>query len=216
MIEAIAFDWGGIFTRGTFDSHAVENLARVSKLDEQVVAETYYPLMVPFERGEFDLGSFIGRFAASTGSGVDEDLLAATFLKSGRERTEMFDILDVIPASYLVGMLSNNVPALCDRVRNDFRMQRIEKFVFSNEIGIRKPDAAAFHALSAALGKPAQVTLFIDDNADNISAARELGFQALHLTTMDAFQRDWQALLPDVPLPDLSSRPAEPEPVQAL
>lgn len=201
MIEAIVFDWGGIFTRGTFDSHAVENLTRVSKLDGQAVAETYYPLMVPFERGEFDLGSFIGRFAELTGSNVDEDVLAATFLKSGRERTEMFDILDAIPASYLVGMLSNNVPALCDRVRNDVRMQRIEKFVFSNEIGIRKPDAAAFHALCEALGKPAQVTLFIDDNADNISAARELGFQAIHLTTMDAFHQSWQELLPDVPLP---------------
>jgi putative hydrolase of the HAD superfamily len=158
--------------------------------------------MVDFEKGGFDLGGFIARFSAQTGTGADEDLLASTFLGSGRERSEMFGILDAVPAHYLVGMLSNNVPALCDRVRNDPRMQRIEKFVFSNEIGIRKPAAEAYHALSAALGKEPRVTLFIDDNAENISKARELGFQAIHLDSMETFQREWQELLPDVPLPE--------------
>jgi putative hydrolase of the HAD superfamily len=201
MIEAIAFDWGGIFTRGTFDSDAVRNLTRVTGLAQETIEGVYFPLMVEFEKGAFDLGGFISRFSEQTGSSVDEDLLASTFLGSGLERTEMFDILDAIPEQYLVGMLSNNVPALCDRVRSDLRMQRITKFVFSNEIGIRKPDSAAFHALSEALAVAPEVTVFIDDNADNISRARELGFKAIHLDSMENFYRQWQELLPDIPLP---------------
>lgn len=204
MIEAIAFDWGGIFTRGTFDSDAVRNLARTTGLDESVVAATYYPLMVDFEQGAFDLGGFITRFCTGTTCTTDADLLASAFLKSGVERPEMFEILAAIPDEYLVGMLSNNVPALCDRVRFDSRMKRIEKFVFSNEIGIRKPDEAAFHALSAALGKEPGVTLFIDDNADNITVAGQLGFRTIHLSDMNEFQRSWQQQLPGIPLPSVS------------
>ena len=203
MIRAIAFDWGGVFTEGTFDSQAVRNLAAKAGVDPQLVHQVYFPLMAEFEIGAFDIGGFIDRFVERTGSRTDEEQLASTFLGSVRERSFMYDVLAAIPADYRVGMLSNNVPALCDRVRDDSRMQRIEKFVFSNEIGVRKPDPAAFAALLAALGTEAGETVFIDDNQDNITAARQLGFQAILIDTVEHFASQWQELLPDVPLPAL-------------
>lgn len=203
MIRAIAFDWGGVFTEGTFDSQAVKNLSAKAGVDPQLVHDVYFPLMVEFEKGAFDIGGFIDRFVERTGSRTDEEQLASTFLGSVRERRVMYDVLAAIPANYRVGMLSNNVPALCDRVRDDSRMQRIEKFVFSNEIGVRKPDPAAFDALLAALGTEAAETVFIDDNQANITAARELGFQAILIDTVEHFASQWRELLPDVPLPAL-------------
>jgi FMN phosphatase YigB (HAD superfamily) len=62
-------------------------------------------------------------------------------------------------------MLSNNVPVLCDRVRDDPRTARIERFVFSNEIGVRKPDPAAFMALAEALQLAPHEIVFVDDAA---------------------------------------------------
>lgn len=200
MIRGIAFDWGGIFTEGTFDSDAVRNLTRVAGTDEQLVHAAYFPLMEEFEVGAFDLGSFIDRFVERTGSRADEDLLAGTFLGSGIPRTEMYGILAGIPDTYRVGMLSNNVPALCDRVRDDLRMERIEKFVFSNEIGVRKPDPAAFAALENAMGLRPEETVFIDDSAANIQAARELGFRGILLDSMASFTEQWNELLPELKL----------------
>lgn len=202
MIRAIAFDWGGIFTEGTFDSDAVGNLADIAGVERELVHQVYFPLMVDFEVGAFDLGGFVDRFVEQTGTRADEELIASTFLNSGIERSHMFDILAAIPAGYTVGMLSNNVPALCDRVRNDRRMERIERFVFSNEIGVRKPDPAAYAALQAALGLEPHETVFIDDNADNIAAAREFGFRGILLDSMEHFERQWSELLPEVPLPE--------------
>ena len=202
MIRAIAFDWGGIFTVGTFDSDAVQNLAAIAGVEPEAVHRAYFPLLAEFETGAFDLAGFTDRFLEQTGSSADRELIATTFLNSGRERTEMFAILASIPDAYRVGMLSNNVASLCDTVRDDPRMARIEKFVFSNEIGIRKPDAGAFHALSAALELPPAETVFIDDNADNIAAARELGYRAILLDTMEHFRAQWQELLPGLPLPE--------------
>ncbi len=205
MIRGIAFDWGGIFTEGTFDSDAVRNLRTVAGVDPERVEAAYFPLLEEFEIGAFDLGGFVDRFKAQTGSRTDEELLAATFLKSGIERKQMFAILASIPDTYRVGMLSNNVPVLCDRVRSDRRMERIENFVFSNEIGVRKPDPAAFAALTSAMDMPAQELVFIDDNAANIQAARELGFSAILLDNMDSFAHQWQELLPGLPLPSRDS-----------
>lgn len=197
-LEAIAFDWGGIFTEGTFDSSAVANLAELLGTDVETVSATYVPLMEEFEVGAFDLDGFTERFRDRSGFEIDPHTFQTTFLGSVRERTAMFSILGAIPPAYTVGMLSNNVPTLCDRVRDDGRMARTEHFVFSNEIGVRKPDARAFAALTEALGIPAEATVFIDDNAANIAACEELGFTGILLDDFEGFLARWRALFPEI------------------
>ncbi len=199
MIRAIAFDWGGVFTEGTFDQSAIVALAERMGIEPTSIERPYLDLMAEFETGAFDLAGFHARFVEATGTELDEPTFAETFLGAVRERTAMFAVLGAIPADYTVGMLSNNVPVLCDRVRDDARMQRIERFVFSNEIGVRKPDPEAFAALTDALDVPPQATVFIDDAERNIVAARALGYAAIHLVELDAFLAEWRALLPDVP-----------------
>ncbi len=199
-IGAIAFDWGGVFTEGTFDSSAVRNLAALFGVSEAEVGEHYYPLMSELERGAFDLHAFYQHFCERSGLHAPEAHFRETFLGAVHERPVMFELVQRIPERYRVGMLSNNVPVLCELVRNDPRLRRIERFVFSNEIGVRKPDEAAFRALSEALGVPPQATVFVDDNPDNIAAARALGYHALLLDNLTAFQEAWQALLPAIPL----------------
>jgi len=199
MIRAIAFDWGGVFTEGTFDASAIEALAERSGHEPARIEGPYLELMAAFETGAFDLSEFHRRFVEATGVTLDAATFTDTFLGAVRERKAMFAVLGAIPAGYTVGMLSNNVPELCDRVRGDPRMQRIERFVFSNEIGVRKPDPAAFAALTVALGVPPEATVFVDDAERNVRAARELGFEAIHLTDLRGFLADWRALLPNVP-----------------
>lgn len=203
-IRAIAFDWGGIFTEGTFDSSATRNLAKLYGVSEERVAATYYPLMARFEVGDFGFDEFYREFGSRSGLEADAQAFRDTFLGSIKERELMFELLAAIPESYTVGILSNNVPVLCDKVRNDSRMKRIEHFVFSNEIKVRKPDPAAFAALSEALELPPANTVFIDDSKDNIAACRELGYQGLLLESIESFVADWQTLLPDIPVPAVS------------
>ena len=198
MIRAIAFDWGGIFTEGTFDSSAVRNLAELADTSVDEIGATYFPLMEEFEVGAFDLEGFVARFREASGLDIDEDAFRTTFLGSVRERTAMFAVLGSIPPAYTVGMLSNNVPVLCDRVRDDKRMARIETFVFSNEIGVRKPDPDAFAALTTALGVPPRETVFVDDSEANIEAANDLGFDGILLDTFEGFLARWRTRFPEL------------------
>lgn len=199
-ISAIAFDWGGIFTENTFDSSAVRNLAAHTRVSEAHISATYFPLMEHFEAGAFDFGTFAKRFIQEADVDLSPSEFRETFLGAVCEREAMFRVLAGIPEHYTVGMLSNNVEGLCDRVRDDPRMARIEHFVFSNEIKVRKPDPAAFAALTEALGHLPQETVFIDDNEGNIKACEALGYRGLLLTSYDGFATTWKQLLPDVPL----------------
>jgi putative hydrolase of the HAD superfamily len=199
-IKAIAFDWGGIFTEGTFDGGAVRNLARASGVKEDEIAKSYFPLMEAFEVGAFSMAAFHQRFLERSGLTLPFETFRATFLGSVRERAAMFEVLASIPEHYTVGMLSNNVPVLCDAVRGDPRYSRIEHFVFSNEIAVRKPDPRAFAALSAALGVPPEATVFVDDNVGNIEACRKLGYRGILLEHFRGFRQAWDACLPELAL----------------
>lgn len=200
-ISAIAFDWGGIFTENTFDSSAINNLAHHAGLSTEEISGVYLPLMEEFEAGAFSFDTFVHRFLRNSGAGLGGSEVREIFLGSVRERRAMFEVLASIPQNYTVGMLSNNVEVLCDAVRDDPRMSRVEHFVFSNEIRLRKPDPAAFAALTEALAQPVGQTVFIDDNQDNIAACEALGYQGILLTTYSTFAASWRELLPDVPLP---------------
>lgn len=200
-LRALAFDWGGVFTEGTFDSSAHARLAELHGLPAAEVRPHYLSIMAEFERGLFDMPEFHRRFQAAVGVRSDLSEFRATFLGAVRERAAMYDLLASLPEGVRVAVLSNNVPELCDVVRDDPRMARVETFVFSNEIHACKPAPEAYAALSAALDLPPESILFVDDNAANIAACEELGFVGLLLDDLPGFAARWRAALPGLPLP---------------
>jgi 2-haloacid dehalogenase len=52
--------------------------------------------------------------------------------------------------------------------------------LLSGEVGMAKPDPEIFHELCRRFGLRPESTLFIDDRAANVDAARRLGFTAHH------------------------------------
>ena len=198
---AIAFDWGGIFTRGTFDSSAVKALAELIGAAPEFVEPRYLALMAEFEVGAFDMRGFHRRFSEATESYPRFDRFEATFLGAVRERSAMYDLAGQLAGRFKLGMLSNNVPVLCDTVRQDPRLAAFSAFVFSNEIAVRKPHPDAFAALAEALGLPPEEIGFVDDNQANIAACNELGFRGILLDDLPSFAERWRRQLPGVDLP---------------
>src|SRR5262249_53079148 len=63
------------------------------------------------------------------------------------------------------------------------------KIYASHELGARKPDLAAFHAVVADMGVPAQRILFFDDMAANVAGARVAGLRAGQVTSAADIER---------------------------
>jgi HAD superfamily hydrolase (TIGR01509 family) len=63
-----------------------------------------------------------------------------------------------------------------------------EDVVDSSHVGMRKPERAIYELTCTRLGIAPHEAVFVDDNVDNIAAARAYGMEAVH------FVEPWKAL----------------------
>jgi putative hydrolase of the HAD superfamily len=68
-----------------------------------------------------------------------------------------------------------------------------EVFV-SSTIGLRKPDAEAYHHVVQAIGVPASRIVFFDDVAENVEGARAVGIHAVQVRSSADIAEALQAL----------------------
>jgi putative hydrolase of the HAD superfamily len=88
-----------------------------------------------------------------------------------------------------IGLLTNNVKEFGDNWRAMFPLDELcEDVVDSSHVGMRKPDREIYELTCARLQVSPGDAVFIDDNADNVAAARAFGMQAVH------FVEPWKAL----------------------
>ena len=180
MTRAIAFDWGGVFTVGTFDGRSTARLAERYGLDVVNVRQHYFALVHHLELGRWSLSQFWTEFSARIGiPDVPYADFEALYVGSVYRNQPMYDFFPSIPHEYRVGLLSNNYPVIADHLEADPGWARFDVKVFSNRIGVKKPDARAFEALSVALEVAPSGTVFIDDVQENLDAAAALGFQTI-------------------------------------
>jgi putative hydrolase of the HAD superfamily len=137
------------------------------------------PLVYKLETGQLSAEDFVSRFAAELGF---ED--ADSFDRAIRSwQLPMFDgaeqYLQSLTGSATVALLSNT---------NDMHWQHVQsqtdvfatfsKLFLSYETGFAKPHAAAFHDVIRYFAcEPADI-FFLDDNPNNIAAAKAAGLRA--------------------------------------
>lgn len=100
-----------------------------------------------------------------------------------------FELLRQLKTRYPTFALSNineiHVGTIKNSVKKHFNEPDIHSFFkgiyYSNEVGHRKPDKEIYEILLQRENLNAHETFFVDDKAENIEAAKKLGFQAWHL-----------------------------------
>ena len=191
-LRHVAFDWGGVFTVGTFDGRSTARLAERGGVPVERVRQSYFRHVHQLEVGAWTLGHFWEVLAAETGLTLTYAEFEALYLGSVHDNEPMYTTLARIPAGVRVGLLSNNYPVVSDHLRRDPRFARFDALVFSNELRQKKPHPDAFAALANAMGVPAAQTAFVDDVEENIAAARAAGFHGLlyHHERHAAFERE--------------------------
>ncbi|EYB66709.1 Hydrolase, CbbY/CbbZ/GpH/YieH family [Deinococcus phoenicis] len=188
----VAFDWGGVFTVGTFDGRSTQNLADRSGVAVAHVRESYFRHVRQLEVGAWTLPEFWTVMGQETGIELPYAEFEALYLGSVHDNAPMYATLERLPAGVRVGLLSNNYPVVSDHLRRDPRFARFDALVFSNEIRQKKPHPDAFAALEEALGVPASQVAFVDDVQENIDAAQRAGFHGLlyHHAQHAEFERE--------------------------
>jgi putative hydrolase of the HAD superfamily len=107
----------------------------------------------------------------------------------------MIDWAGVLQRSRIAtGVLSNIGDAMEDGIcRRCPWLAQFQHLTFSHRLGIAKPDERIYRYAIAGVNAPAEETLFIDDRAENVAAARALGLHALQYSGQEEFLREFEA-----------------------
>lgn len=188
----VAFDWGGVFTIGTFDGRSTQNVADRTGVSVEKVRESYFRHVRQLEVGAWTLPQFWETMQQETGITLPYSEFEALYLGSIKDNLPMYATLAALPAGVRVGLLSNNYPVVSDHLSRDPRFARFDAKVFSNEIGAKKPAPESFAALEKAMGLPAAQVAFVDDVQENIDAANAFGFHGIlyHHDAHEQFERE--------------------------
>ncbi len=186
-IDAVLFDFGGVFTDSPFEAVRAMGASMGAPVDEvlDIVFGSYDEdtdhVWHQCERGELELEATRRAIAeAGRARGLDIDLFEMLrFMSSdGGPRTQVIERTRQLRADgYRTALITNNVLEFRDYWRKMVPLDELfEVVIDSSEVGIRKPDPRIYHLALERLGgiDPAR-SVFLDDYAGNVDAARRVG-----------------------------------------
>ena len=190
-VEAVCFDFGGVFIDSPFaaTAAAAEQLGiPADELLELVFGDYHRDGDHPWhrlERGEIsfeDANAAIAELALAAGhEGVQPiDVLLA--LAGGYQvRDFMVDLVrDLRERGIRTGIITNNIAEFGTMWRSMIPVDELfDDVVDSSEVAIRKPDPAIYLLACERLGVAPEATLFIDDHEGNVAAAAAVGMGAV-------------------------------------
>ena len=138
------------------------------------------------ERGEIDMAKYFETIVAQApevlGRAIDVDAYGR-FMRSsapGVHWQVVHKIRD-LRGQVRLGLLTNNVKEFGEHWRSTFPIDDLfEVIVDSSHVGMRKPDPEIYLLTCRQLDVDPREAVFVDDNADNVAAARALGMETVH------------------------------------
>jgi putative hydrolase of the HAD superfamily len=204
MIEAVIWDFGGVFTSSPFEAFA--RYEREKGLPENIIrqingANHLENAWARFERAELDLAGFDTAFAteaSALGHHIPgRDVIG---LLAGDFRPDVIEALRRVKAAGLkAGCITNNVPSnqtgSADG-RSLYAREVMELFdhvIESAKTGVRKPNPRIYEMMCEALKVKPQACVFLDDLGVNLKPARTMGMTTIKVESGPQAIRELEA-----------------------
>lgn len=190
MIKNIIFDLGNVIIDLDLD-RSEQELKKIfgENLGNKLQSAGLENVFTDYEKGLITESEFLDKLQSVDTNAISRrriiDAWNAMLLGTPLQRLQM---LKKLKKQYAVFLLSNTNATHLDWVYDDlqktygiidFEEQFFHKAYYSHLINRRKPDIGIYEFVLNDAGINAKETLFIDDNADNIASANELGINAI-------------------------------------
>jgi len=189
-IKAVLFDFGGVFTPSPFSALRAWHVEK--GLDPAVGLRTVFG---PYdqdtdhpwhqlERGELSLAAAAERIkAAAAEQGLELDLFKIFKAMAGNAGvcSDMVEkAFELRAAGYRTALLTNNIKEFSGGWRAMIPADDMfDVIVDSSAVGMRKPDPRIYRMALQRLGVEPEESVFLDDAAGNVEAARAVGIHAI-------------------------------------
>jgi putative hydrolase of the HAD superfamily len=197
-IEAVIWDFGGVFTSSPFEAFNRYEAARGLPKDlirRINAANPHDNAWALFERNEVDASSFDRLFLAeSTALGHPVRGADVLPLLSGALRPRMVTALKTCKQHFKVGCITNNVvsehsPGQDGAQRAAGAMGQVmplfDAIIESSKAGVRKPDPKIYLMMCELLAVDPKACVYLDDLGINCKPAAGLGMTAIKVVDVD-------------------------------
>jgi putative hydrolase of the HAD superfamily len=197
-IEAVIWDFGGVFTSSPFEAfnrfEADNGLPK--DLIRRVNATNHHQnAWALFERNEIDTERFDQLFLEeSTALGHPVQGRDVLPLLSGSVRPRMVAALKTCKQHFKVGCITNNVVSMHSPGQDEIQraagamgqiMPLFDAIIESSKAGVRKPDPKIYLMMCDLLAVKPGSCVYLDDLGINCKPAAELGMKAIKVIDVD-------------------------------
>ncbi len=198
-VQAIVFDLGNVLIEIDFMRcvHAWSHRGRIPP--EQIMARFRMDRSYEaFEQGHLPAGAYFETLRRQLGLQLDDAIMADGWNRIiGGEKPGIRECILKLKPHFPLYVLTNTnaVHAAAWGRRHRELLRHFAHLFVSSEMGCRKPDSAAFRAVAAFAGVPAERILFLDDSPENVEGATMAGMQAIRVQQPEDIPRLTSLLL---------------------
>lgn len=190
-IKNIIFDLGGVLLNLDFNKtqQAFVDLG-VTNFDAYYTKAKQTGVFDLFETGKLSENEFCDELRTLTSlTATNEEMITAWNAMLLDFPLKRKQLLLTLKNHFNTSLLSNtnetHIRAFNQIIRQDIQEDSLAPLFhthyFSNEIGYRKPNKAAFEFVLAQNGFKAEETIFLDDSIQHIEGAKQCGIHAIHI-----------------------------------
>ena len=139
------------------------------------------------EKGEIDVATYFGRLTerapAILGTEIDMESYGRFWRSTapGVHWMVVHKIRELKDRGFRLGVLTHTVKEFGEHWRTMFPLEELfEEVVDSSHVGVRKPEREIYALTCSRMAIEPTEAVFVDDNLDNIAAARDYGIHAVH------------------------------------
>ena len=187
--SAIIFDWAGVFcTPGEPFSHP--ELAKQTGLAVDEMGEATKQIQEQYYKGLITPSEFWNKVIAHFGlKNLSAQKLSRAYTSSYRVYPEMMELARKIKNKYRTALLSNLTQEMMGHIiANHNALSYFHHGIFSNQVGLIKPEAGIYYQALKKLGGKPDETVFVDDSAKNVAAAIALGLTGIVFQSKDQLE----------------------------
>ena len=206
-IEAVIWDFGGVFTSSPFEAFnrfEAENGLPKDLIRRVNATNHHQNAWALFERNEIDTERFDQLFLEeSTALGHPVQGRDVLPLLSGAVRPRMVAALKTCKQHFKVGCITNNVVSMHSPGQNEIQqaagamgqvMPLFDAIIESSKAGVRKPDPKIYQMMCDLLGVAPAACVYLDDLGINCKPAATLGMKAIKVIDVDQTLADLSAV----------------------
>lgn len=187
-VQALLFDLGGVIVGIDFD-RVFRVWSRYSGVPASVIKSRFAfdASYESHERGEITARQYFASLRLALGIRISDDQFLegwnAVFLEETPGIAALLERLRARVPLYLFSN-SNSVHQQYWTAKLTATLGNFREVFVSSDLGMRKPEPAAFAAVASGIGVPCEKIRFFDDTEINVLGARSLGMQAVHFRSI--------------------------------